>query len=361
MKLIEMLDVDAPDRVAVAVADYKLKAGGRKLLLYGAGNGGEASVRTLQRYGVTPDYVWDDRYPVNGEGFGDFYGTPITSIERALEENDKKLNVMVTFFSDVSAKLKRLGARRVFFYPEICVRRTSLAEFQEHSEEIERAYSLLSDEKSKRVMRTILNARLSGDLRLLADIYDEAQYFDDSIIKLTDDEVFADAGCFDGDTSRQFIKRVNGRYRAIYAFEPHPASVKLIRENMRGVRDFHLRQSGLYNQNATLKFFAQTLGTSKIADDGETEVSVETLDSLPIETPTFIKMDIEGSERAALEGAKKLIERGKPKMAICVYHKPNDLWELPLYIKELVPEYKIFMRHYSLRSAHETVAYAVAQ
>jgi hypothetical protein len=130
---------------------------------------------------------------------------------------------------------------------------------------------------------------------------------------------------------------------------------------MRGVRNFYLRQSGLHNQNATLKFSARALGVSKIADDGEIEVSVETLDSLPIETPTFIKMDIEGSEKAALEGARKLIARDKPKMAICVYHKPNDLWELPLYIKELAPEYKIFMRHYSLRSAHETVAYAVVQ
>ncbi len=69
-------------------------------------------------------------------------------------------------------------------------------------------------------------------------------------------------------------------------------------------------------------------------------------------------MDIEGAEFDALKGAEKTIKKYKPKLAICVYHNPLDIVNIPLYIKELVPEYKIFLRHYS-ESSSETVCYAI--
>ena len=58
-------------------------------------------------------------------------------------------------------------------------------------------------------------------------------------------------------------------------------------------------------------------------------------------------MDIEGSELKALEGMKQTIKKYKPKLAICIYHKFEDLWELPLYIKKLVPEYQLYIRNYT--------------
>ena len=76
------------------------------------------------------------------------------------------------------------------------------------------------------------------------------------------------------------------------------------------------------------------------------------------EEVTFIKMDIEGAELKALKGAKNIILRDKPKLAISIYHKPEDIVEIPLFIKELVPEYKLYIRHYSNDSI-ETVLYAV--
>lgn len=75
------------------------------------------------------------------------------------------------------------------------------------------------------------------------------------------------------------------------------------------------------------------------------------------ETPTFIKMDIEGAELEALEGAKTTIVKNKPKLAICLYHKPDDLWKIPLYLKDLVPEYKFYIRHHG-KVRWETVLYA---
>lgn len=81
-------------------------------------------------------------------------------------------------------------------------------------------------------------------------------------------------------------------------------------------------------------------------------------DVLKGERVTFIKMDIEGSELAALKGAANTIRSQKPKLAICIYHSPQDMLNIPIYIKSLVPEYKIYIRHYTDMML-ETVCYAV--
>ena len=70
-------------------------------------------------------------------------------------------------------------------------------------------------------------------------------------------------------------------------------------------------------------------------------------------------MDIEGAELKALHGCKEILVKHRPKLAICVYHKKEDIVEIPLYLHDVVPEYKFYMRHYSVR-AYETVLYAVA-
>jgi len=58
----------------------------------------------------------------------------------------------------------------------------------------------------------------------------------------------------------------------------------------------------------------------------------------------YLKYDVEGAEREALKGAEDLIRRAQPILAVSVYHKPADLWELPLYMKSLNPGYELFLR-----------------
>lgn len=72
---------------------------------------------------------------------------------------------------------------------------------------------------------------------------------------------------------------------------------------------------------------------------------------------TFIKMDIEGAEMEALQGAQKSISKYYPKLAISIYHKDDDLWKIPYYIKKTWPEYKLYIRHYTYVTT-ETVLYA---
>lgn len=115
---------------------------------------------------------------------------------------------------------------------------------------------------------------------------------------------------------------------------------------------------GVYNEN-TIKCFQSGNGiNSLISDYGTDKIKLIKLDDFISENVTFIKMDIEGAEMPALEGCKKTIEKYKPKLAICVYHKVDDLWKIPLFIKKLNPEYKLYLRHYSSTFA-ETVCYAI--
>lgn len=123
--------------------------------------------------------------------------------------------------------------------------------------------------------------------------------------------------------------------------------------------ELYLHHAGLWSEKSTLHFAERGSGSSCITEK-ETGVSIDTvsLDQCVSDKVTFIKMDIEGAELEALKGNRKIIQRYRPKLAICIYHKKEDLIDIPMYIKELVPDYKLYVRHYS-HGITETVLYAV--
>ena len=167
-------------------------------------------------------------------------------------------------------------------------------------------------------------------------------------------------------TSLEFIKRcklAGTQNVRIHAFEPNRKAFADCQEVMERQSDcdIHLYNAGLWNCNTTLHFSEGITGDSRISDT-ETEVSIDavTFDDCVDDKVTFIKMDIEGAELEALHGCKETIKKYKPKLAICIYHKQSDLIDIPLYIKELVPEYKLYIRHYCNCGA-ETILYAVME
>ena len=92
---------------------------------------------------------------------------------------------------------------------------------------------------------------------------------------------------------------------------------------------------------------------------GTDVVEVAPLDELLADhPPTYIKMDVEGAERDALLGGAKTISKNAPVLAICLYHRPEDVWDLPLLIRSLRPDYRLYVRRHS-DERWETVCYAV--
>ena len=188
---------------------------------------------------------------------------------------------------------------------------------------------------------------------------EEQQYFDEKLIQFKENEVFIDGGCLNFLTSKQLLERCH-HVKAIYAFEPDPISAKRCEEEAQksGFKNYKIIEKGLYSKETELYFNSLGNGCSAINNQGTCKVRVTSIDKAIHDKVTFIKMDIEGAELQALIGAKEMIIKNKPRLAISVYHKDEDIIEIPLYIKSLVPEYKLYLRHYS-NHAGETVLYAI--
>ncbi|GHU41360.1 hypothetical protein FACS1894111_03520 [Clostridia bacterium] len=190
-------------------------------------------------------------------------------------------------------------------------------------------------------------------------IDEENQYFDSDIIQLVPDEVFVDGGCFDFSTSARLLK-LNPNVKKIYAYEPDPTNVKLVHKNAKkaGFTNVEIEELAWWKEETSLRFRSWG-GASRKDENGTIAVNTKTIDNVVKEEYiTFIKMDLEGAELEALIGAKETILRCRPKLAISIYHKPNDYYEIAEYIKSIVPQYRLFIRHYSSVN-DDTVLYCV--
>jgi FkbM family methyltransferase len=180
-------------------------------------------------------------------------------------------------------------------------------------------------------------------------------YFPPDLVTLRKDEVFVDCGAYDGDTLNEYWAR--GGIEAI-AIEPDPRNyTELVRSDNNPAYAFRACQFALGSKPGIVKF-ATGNGVSSAIGDGK-EAVCETLDNiLGNIKPTYIKMDIEGAELDALHGAAKTIKTHKPVLAICLYHKPTDLWEIPLYIRSIAPDYRLYLRRYA-EDCWESVLYCI--
>lgn len=196
-------------------------------------------------------------------------------------------------------------------------------------------------------------------------INEDEQYFEQGIIKPEKNEVFVDAGFFTGETSRRFAQWCGMHYDKIYAFEPDDDNIEKYMISDNKIERLEMVKAAAWNSDTELCFEKGREkkhgqgSASCVSDCGSVKVKARSIDSvLDGERCTFIKMDIEGSELNALRGAEKTIKKYHPKLAICIYHKPEDIVEIPQYIHSICSEYKMYIRHYSNCGA-ETVLYAV--
>lgn len=231
-------------------------------------------------------------------------------------------------------------------------------DIEKNYQKYEKIYNLLEDSESKRLFNKIINFRFSEDMKYMKDIEfaQERQYFEE-FLNLKNDEVFVDAGGFEGETVLEFIKRCSN-YRAVYIFEPEPKNILKAKENLKKYKNIYFYEKGVSNKKEVLKFSSGDGASSKITDIGDIEIHVDSIDNIIKEKITFIKMDIEGAEGVAIDGMKNHILNDYPKMAICVYHKPDDFWKIPEQIFNIRDDYKVYLRHYN-EGITETVMFFI--
>ena len=230
--------------------------------------------------------------------------------------------------------------------------------FKENMGEIKNNLSVLSDDKSRDVYKKIIKFRCTHKLRDFPVYNCKNQYFDKEIVPISEGYVFADGGAYTGDTIETFIKFCNGKYSEIICFEPDPENIKALNNNNINRDNISIIPKGLWNEQTTLHF-SMDQTASRISDEGDVSVVVTSIDmEEKCRNVNFIKMDIEGAELKALDGAIETIKRNKPLLAICIYHSNEDMINIIKWVSDLNLGYSLYVRHHSF-DIHETVLYAI--
>ncbi len=193
----------------------------------------------------------------------------------------------------------------------------------------------------------------------------KGQYFDMEELPHCKEEVFIDCGAYDGQSAVLFSKWCENKYKHIYCFEPDKDNLELCKRTLKEQlvdTSYTIIPKGAWKEDDIL-FFSQTADVaSHICDDSENSVQVTSIDKefdeKRKEKVTFIKMDIEGAELEALKGAENTIKKYTPKLAISIYHKPEDIFTIPSYILSINSDYVFYIRHYTFGIC-DTILYAI--
>lgn len=207
--------------------------------------------------------------------------------------------------------------------------------FNSHKEDIARCSSLLADGLSREVYRLSIEFRCAHNRRYLPPYDLTDQYFPEDIIHLSADEVFVDCGACRGDTYRRFSKECHNRYKRVICFEADENNASFLSKSAPNDDRLIVIPKGVWKEDAVLRFESLGLDWNGrfLREDEVSEGSKKSINEIPVcsidsieccQDATYIKMDIEGSEWEALHGAKNTIIRNKPKLAICLYHKPEN-------------------------------------
>ncbi len=233
----------------------------------------------------------------------------------------------------------------------------------------------LEDEKSKITYFKILKSRFTNNLKELITVYEPIQYFclPEFGQNWAADEVFVDCGAYVGDTVEKYLFYNGYLFSKIYAFEPGKTAFNALKNRVKRLNDeWALKENqivcinkgvgdvdtNLYLSNGTIDMGGSFINETKVNSSSDCQIC--SLDNEIKDKVSFIKADIEGYELKMLKGAKNIIQKYKPKLAICLYHSPFDLFTIPLYLKKLVPDYKMKVKHHS-KCFFETILYCYAE
>lgn len=233
--------------------------------------------------------------------------------------------------------------------------------------------NLLADKKSQKSFFAMIKCRITDNFILTQSVFEENRHyaipeFQNSV---NEKSIFIDCGAFVGDSTEEYIKLNEGIFKKIYAFEPckkqfNAMKIRVDRLKKEWALDdaqIELVQSAVGRKNETQYIsISSAINGNYITESNHSSEQIDTVSldeffrSKNLNEFVTIKADIEGQELNMLKGSQNIIKQYRPKLAICIYHNPQDFFEIPEYIHSLVPEYKMFVRHHSYNEC-ETILY----
>lgn len=350
----------------------------KSLVLFGAGGLGRKTLAGLRRLGVEPRAFADNNPSLWGK---DVDGIKVLPLPEAAKQFGQNAAFVVTIWKGEAEdtmpercqELISLDCSKVipfsflyWKYPDIFLPHYAFDlphKVYQEADKIRKVFSLWADDASQREYLAQLRWRMLMDFNSLPPPVKHEIYFPTDLVTLMPGEVFVDCGAYDGDTVRNLLDRGETYIEKIIAFEPDPTNFQKLQQYTsklsQNINDkLDLYQLAVGACKSKVRFDASGTEASSVGS-GNWEVDCIALDEvLTGAKPTYIKMDIEGSEVDALVGAKNTIMNNLPVLAICAYHRQDHLWEIPILIHSLSDEYSLFLRPHLLE-VWDLVCYAV--
>lgn len=336
----------------------KLKNTTEPIIMYGTGNGADKVVDKLLSMGITLSGVTASDTFVRSRTFRTHRVMPLSYFEETYE-NFTLLIAFGTSLKPVMDNIYSVARRHRTLVPCVPVIGTEIFDedfLHKNEEEIDRAYSLMADDFSKKVFAGYINFLYGGELSILQDITSSEDEAFTDILKLCENETYVDIGAYRGDTVDTFLKYCGGKYNEIICAEPDTKSFKKLTEHCNHLSNFRAFNAAVTDSDSTA-FFSNAHGRQSSLG-GNVSVRSLTLDTLcRNNVPTYIKIDSEGCENTILTKGRKILENFAPKLNIAAYHKSADIFSLPIIINDANPDYKIHLRHHPYIPAWDTLFY----
>lgn len=342
------------------------------LVVYGAGGKGRRTVRFLASQGLAVSAVLDAHARPGQSCEGVRVRLPSEWIaDHAPEEFDAVVAIHNpgVEMAQLRRDLLALGLRRVVepvelhqLYGEALPHDYFLApalHYRRYLADIERARGLYADETSRNWYDRALEFRLGGDYSVLPPPSASDQYHPSDLPRWRDPMRLVDCGAFDGDSLRM-LQAAGYRVRAYAAFEADEENFRRLARLPGLPAETRLFANAVGASSGTRRFASGQGGASRLDGAGNTVVACLRLDDAISDfAPTLVKMDIEGAEHDALQGAARLIAKDRPGLAISCYHRPQDLWALALLIDGWRLGYRLYLRGHA-HSTFDLVLYGIA-
>lgn len=334
-----------------------LKTAQKPIVLYGMGNGADKIIRVLDEKGIEFKGVFAS------DGFVRpklFHGHQISSYAD-LKAKFGDMIVLLCFGSnlpDVIENILKIAAEQELYAPEVAVIGDGLFDYDflhKNAETLKWVYDRLADDISRYTFENILKYKLSGKINYLIDCQVDENEPYTSFLKL-DGERFLDLGAYNGDTVLGFTQSCPN-YQSITAVEPDRKTFKKLLNNTESIQNLTTINACISDKCETVNF-KMLGGRNSVLGDGKDQIEAITIDSLSF-NPTYIKMDVEGEEVAAILGGKNTILNHKPKMLVSAYHRTDDFITIPKAVLDIRDDYKIYIRHFKYLPAWDTNFYFI--
>lgn len=376
--LAELLQepIDSVKRRERCTLENLLRERENRVVLFGAGNLGKKSAAALHGIGINALAFSDNNEQRWGTRIDGFEVLPPTKAAALFGKNSVFLVTIWNefhWFQETECQLRSYGCDNVVPYPPIhwrfpevflpCLLNDLPHKLYGERGQILATAGLWADSESKSIFEANIRLRALGEFDGIPGRPAENTYLPLDLLELSDKDRFLDCGATCGEMAQDLLRKRGDCFEAFSAIEADNISFPKFEEYRNSLpeptqKKFKLLNCAVGATRTVVRFTHSGQTGSKISLEGF-PVECFPIDELFIDEPlTFIKMDIEGAEYDALLGARNVIQRDEPILAICVYHTQNDIWHIPLFVHEMLPKHKLYLRAYE-GDGFQTVMYAV--